>query len=44
MTIHLYVDVKMLLSSHLVLALNEQVQDILSDLVVVFIEELVNLK
>lgn len=30
-------------SSHLVLALNEQVQDILSDLVVVFIEELVNL-
>lgn len=34
----------MLLSSHLVLALNEQVQDILSDLVVVFIEELVNLK
>lgn len=34
---------KMFLSSHLVLALNEQVKDILPDLVIVFIEELVNL-
>lgn len=40
---HAYVDVKMLLPSHLVLALNEEVQDILTDLVVVLIEELVNL-
>lgn len=31
------------LSSDLVLALNEQVQDILTDLVIVLIEELVNL-
>lgn len=38
-----YKHVLMLLSSHLVLALNEQVQDILANLVVVLIEELVNL-
>lgn len=31
-------------SSHLVLALNEQVQDILTDLVVVLIKELINLQ
>lgn len=42
-TIHAYVDAMMLLSSHLVFALNEQVQDILTDLVVVLIQELVNL-
>lgn len=34
---------QMLLSSHLVLALNEKIQDVLSHLVVVFIEEFVNL-
>lgn len=33
----------MVLFAHLVLALNEQVQNILSDLVVVLIKELVNL-